>query len=102
MASVNIDSDGVPFWEQIAGTRLDYTVDWTSWMPTGDIVTSALWSSSPAGLSVTSGTHSSAGVHTAWVTPSTGNANTDYVLKSKIFSDASRQNKQKIRIKVTD
>jgi len=100
MATVTIDADGVPFWDQIADTRLDYTVDWTLWMASGDTVTSARWSATPTGLALTSGSHSSAGVHTGWVSPSAGNANSEYLLVSKIFTNDTRENKQKIRIKV--
>jgi len=100
MATVNVDADGIPFWSQIADTRLDYSVDWTAWMASGDSVVSARWSSSPVGLSVTSGSHSSAGVHTCWVSPSALNQSVDYLLVSKIFTNDTRENKQKVRIKV--
>lgn len=100
MATVKVDSDGVPFWEQIQDTRLDYTIDWTSWMNSGDTVVSARWSSSPLGLAVTSGAFSSAGMHTGWVAPSAGNAGSEYLLVSKIFTQETRENKVKVRIKV--
>ena len=100
MATVKVDSDGFPYWDQLQDTRLDYTVDWTSWMTAGDTVVSARWSSSPLGLQVTSGAYSSAGQHTGWVSPSAGNAGQDYVLVSKIFTQETRENKQKLKIKV--
>ncbi len=100
MATVKVDSDGIPYWDQIQDTRLDYTIDWTSWMNAGDQVVSARWSSSPLGLAVTSGSYSSAGMHTGWVSPSAGNAGSEYLLVSKIFTEDTRENKVKVRIKV--
>ena len=31
---------------------LDYTFDFTDWLPAGDEITSVLWSSSPSGLTI--------------------------------------------------
>lgn len=100
MATVKVDSEGVPYWDQIQDTRLDYTVDWGNWLPSGDTVVSSHWSVTPTGLSVTSGAHTASGLHTGWISPSAGNTGVDYLLVSKIFTSDTRENKQKLRIKV--
>lgn len=100
MASIKVDADGVPYWDQPVGSHWDYTVDWTARVNNvADTVVSAVWSVITAGIAVTSGTHTASGVHIGWVQPSAGNAGSSYYLSSKIFTGDGRV--ERTRIKVT-
>lgn len=102
MATLKIDADGVPYWDQPDATHWDYTVDWTSRMAAvNDTVVSAVWSATGTGLAPTSTTFSASGVHTMWVSPSAGNANASYYFSSKIFTNFGRVERARIKVNVT-
>jgi len=102
MSSIKVDSDGVPYWNVLPGTRFAPTVEWSAFLAeVSDTIASAVWSVTPSALSISSSKVN--GTKTViWVEPSVGNANTSYTLTSKIFTPApnSRRWKQKLRIKV--
>ena len=76
MASIKVDADGVPYWEQPVGSHWDYTVDWTARVNNvADTVVSAVWSVITAGIGVS------------------------YYMSSKIFTGDGRV--ERTRIKVT-
>lgn len=100
--TVKVDSDGVPYWDMLPGTRLDFTVNWSTFLSSvSDTIASTFWSATPSGLTISSATTSGSKA-TIWAQPSIGNANTNYVLTSKIFTPTpnNRREKQKLRLKI--
>ena len=94
MGCVKVDADGVPYWEQPAGTHWDYTVDWTARMlSVADAV-------GTPGLAVTSVLHTSSGVHIGWCAPSAGVVGSTFYLTSKIFTSFGRVERAKIKVNV--
>lgn len=103
MPTINVDSDGTPFWEQPVATKWDYNVDWrTRLNANNDSVASSDFSAVTSGLLMTSTVHTASGLHTGWVAPSTGNAGKTYYFVSKIFTDAGRIERTRIKVNVLD
>ncbi len=101
MAVVKVDSNGVPFWEQRNSSHLDYTLDWRVYLTAlTDTVASAVWSTVTSGLTLSSASFTTSGVHTVWVTPSAGNVGNAYILRSKIFTAEGRIDPLDIKIVV--
>lgn len=101
MASIKVDADGIPYWDQPVTTHWDYTVDWTARMlSVSDAVVSAVWSVGTAGLAVTSVMHTSSGVHMGWCQPSAGVLGASFYLTSKIFTAFGRVERAKIKVNV--
>ena len=69
---------------------LDYKVDWTNWLPTGDTIVSAQ-AIADTGITVISETYTSAD-HTFWL--GGGTINTTYNVISRIWTAGGRRNDQ--------
>lgn len=103
MPIIKVDADGVPFWEQPVATKWDYTVDWRARLnATGDQVVSAAFSALTSGLGVTSVSFTASGLHTAWVSPSAGNATNNYYFASKVFTTFGRIERARIKVSVEE
>lgn len=81
---------------------LDYSIDWSAWLPSGDTIDSATWTSSDAALVVEASPAPSvaAGIATAWV--SGGVAGTRYRLTCQVKTDAGRVDERSIAIACAD
>ena len=73
---------------------------WADWLdPLVDTISSAEFSTATNELAFTS-TNYTTSTHVGWISPSTGNANTNYLFASKIFTAGGRVGKLPFRIKV--
>jgi len=100
MATIKVDSDGIPYFDQYIDTHWDYAVNWSTTMESvSDTIASSVWSAMPTGLALSSATNAG-NLRAIWVTPSAGNSGTSYVLVSKIFTIGGRVQRLPIRIKV--
>lgn len=77
------------------GARLDYGFDWTLWLGTDTIATSA-WEV-PAGLVQESDSHSTTGA-VVWI--SGGTAGTEYLIRNSITTAAGRTDERSLLIRV--
>lgn len=77
---------------------LDYQWDWSSWLPTGDTISSATVTAS-SGLTVASSSYTSTAV-TAWL--SGGTAGTEYTVTCRITTARGRTDDRTIEITVQD
>ena len=75
---------------------LDYAYDWSSWLATGETISSHTVVA-PSGLTVDSSSESN-GVVTAWL--SGGTTGTIYNVSCKIVTSAGRTDARRIRIQV--
>lgn len=75
---------------------LDYQFDWTSWLASGETISSATVSAN-TGLTVDSSTDDGS-IVTGWI--SGGTAGTAYNVKCKIATNASRTGVRRIKINV--
>lgn len=78
---------------------LDYSIDWSAWLPSGDTIASATWTAT-AGLTVESSPAPSvaSGIATAWL--SGGTAGTRYVVTCQVTTAAGRVDERGITISV--
>ncbi len=103
MARVKVDSNGVPYWDQLIGTHWDYSVDYQAYVSSiDDTLVSAVWSVQTSGLAITSTTYTASGIHMGWVSPSAANVGSSYVLVSKVFTNGGRIERTKIKVNVGD
>jgi len=100
MAIVRVDTDGVQYFDITPGEHLDYTAEHTDFLSNiTDYIVSAVWSVETSGLAFTSVSFTST-QHVGWVSPSAGNATTNYNFISKIFTAGGRIKRVKARLKV--
>ena len=80
---------------------LDYSIDWSAWLPSGDTIDSATWTAS-TGLTVEASPAPSvaAGIATVWI--SGGVAGTRYRLTCQVTTDAGRVDERSIAIACAD
>lgn len=67
-------------------SKLDYTVDWSNWLPTGDEISDSSWSV-PSGLTEVTDTNTTT-TATIWI--SGGTANKSYTVTNTITTTAGR------------
>lgn len=83
---------------------LDYSIDWSPWLPSGDAIDSATWTSSDAALVMLSDAPHApsvvAGIATVWI--SGGVAGTRYRLTCQVETTAGRVDERTIVIAVAD
>lgn len=73
----------------------DYTIDWSTWLETGDTLTSSSWTADDAGITIDSDDETTT-TGTVWL--SGGTAGTSYVLTNEIATAAGRSEKMSICI----
>lgn len=79
---------------------LDYAVDWSDWLATGETITTSTWTV-PTGIEETTPPPSTDGsVATIWMTG--GTAGTRYALTNHIVTSAGREDDRTIYLKVLD
>jgi hypothetical protein len=74
---------------------LDYLVDWSAWVPVGDVIVDAFTSADP-GIVVSHQTYTSTG-HTIWL--SGGEVNRVYRITSKVRTGGGRADDRSFHIK---
>lgn len=79
--------------------RLDYAIDWTAHLDTGDTLSAVEWSVTPAGLTL--GAHNEDG-NKASVWIEGGLAGTTYTVTCRAVTTAGRQYDRSARLFVTD
>ena len=77
---------------------LDYVVDWTDWLPTGDYIVSAA-ASVPSGITLNTQSYSST-QHTIWLV--SGNTDTEYTIISRIWTNGGRRDDRSFTIRVRE
>lgn len=77
---------------------LDYNVDWSDWLATGETISTSTWTV-PAGLTKTTDSATSA-VATAWIT--SGTAGVEYLVTNRIITSAGRTDDRSIRLSVKE
>lgn len=77
--------------------RLDYEVDWSEWLPTGDAITASLWECEDAALVLDDEQFDT---NSATVFASAGVLGTTYFVVNRIETGQGRINDQTIRIKI--
>ncbi|PQM45213.1 hypothetical protein C1Y40_04639 [Mycobacterium talmoniae] len=80
---------------------LDYTVDWSAWMPSGDTIKTAAWTAT-TGLTVASSPAASTTATTATTFVSGGTAGQSYTLTCEITTTAGRTDSRSMTIAVQD
>lgn len=75
--------------------KLDYSIDWSEWLPTGDAISTATWTVTGATL-VSSSTAS--GIATAWIEG--GTEGTDATATCRVTTTAGRIDERTIRIQI--
>jgi hypothetical protein len=83
-------------------SELDYTVDWGTWLPTGDTISTSAWTIIPGGLTESTGMPSTNTNTTATITVTSGTAGVDYSLINRITTAGGRITDRTIRINVRE
>jgi hypothetical protein len=90
--------DGIPVIDKAAAANLDYLVDWTSWLSTGEAITSITTASDNAGITFSlSPTYTGTAV-TIWLIG--GTLGTTYLITTHITTSAGRQDDRSFRVTV--
>ena len=80
---------------------LDYAIDWSAWLDTGETLTASTWAIAPSGGITQTGapaaSFTAAGVATIWLTG--GTAGTLYKVTNHITTSAGRQDDRSITIR---
>lgn len=75
---------------------LDYLVNWSDWLDSGDTITSAL-AFCDSGLDILAQSFSASG-HTVWL--SSGSVGQEYLITSRIWTTFGRKNDQSFTLRV--
>ena len=80
---------------------LDYGLDWSAWLASGETIATSTWSASPAGLTLHDDTDDGT-TTTQWA--SSGAAGTDYTLTNRVVTSATppRTDERSILIRVKE
>lgn len=79
---------------------LDYAVDWSTWLASGETITASTWTV-PTGLTTATPAASfAAGKATIWLTG--GTAGTSYRVTNHITTSAGRQDERSLQIDATE
>jgi hypothetical protein len=81
---------------------LDYTMDWATWLPTGDTISSSSWTIIPAGMTTSTGTPPTNTTTTATIMVESGTAGIDYNLINQISTAGGRTVDRTIQINVRE
>lgn len=96
-----IDKDGT-FWDHDPRAAIDYGVDWSDWLAeSGDAIASIAFSVDPSGPTLYN-TNIVGDIAVVWV--SGGVVNTEYTLRSQVFTNSNpvRKNARTFRLKMMD
>ena len=75
---------------------LDYKIDWSQWLPTGDTIATSTWQL-PTGISLSTSTNTTT-TTTAWLTG--GTPGTSYMVTNKIVTAGGRTDERSLTIQV--
>lgn len=79
---------------------LDYSLNWSEWVPAGDEIVNASATASPSGLTVDSCDVDEGDITTVWL--SGGEAGTTYTVVVHVTTDAGREDDRSIQIVVKE
>lgn len=79
---------------------LDYSIDWSTWLPSGDTISSVSWTGTGVTVEGSPAPSVASGIATAWV--SGGTADTDATLACLVTTTAGRIDERTIRIQVRE
>ncbi len=80
--------------------ELDYTIDWSQWLVSGDTISTSTWTV-PAGLTQgTNGTSNTTTTATIWITG--GTVATPYDLRNRIVTAGGRTDDRTIRFTIQE
>lgn len=91
-----IDTDGFYFIPKDPDAVLDYTMDWSEWLETGDTITGTPTWTVPTGLTKASQSNTTTAA-TAWI--SGGVAGMNYLVACKIVTAGGRTDERSFRVK---
>lgn len=81
--------------------KLDYSIDWTKWLATGDAVQTSSWTVSPTGPSLTGNSVDAGGkITTIWFDG--GEVGKRYVLTNSIVTTNGREDDRSITVKIAN
>lgn len=84
--------------EKDANAILDYQISWANWLPSGDGISTATWTTA-SGITLSTASNTTQTV-TFWL--SGGTANQKYELINRILTTIGRQEERTIIVEVTD
>ncbi len=81
---------------------LDYSIDWSAWLPSGDALSTATWSTSDPDLEVAGSPAPShaAGIATAWLTG--GTAGQRYTVTCRVTTTGGRVDDRSILLRCVE
>ena len=79
---------------------LDYSIDWSAWLPSGDTIASVEWSATGVTVSSLPAPSVASGIATVWILG--GTADSDGVVTCQVTTTAGRVDERSIRIRVRD
>lgn len=80
-----VDASGFPYWNKDPEARLDYSFDWSEWLPAGCVIASVAHTV-PAGLTLLAQSYTST-TTTVWLT--SGVAGSNYSVEAKVFTNSA-------------
>ena len=78
--------------------KLDYSIDWSRWLPTGDTISAVTWSASGVTVSASPAPSHASGVATAWLEG--GTEGEDATVTCQVTTTAGRIDERSIRVQV--
>lgn len=97
MSVFQYDADGA-YIDKDPRARLDYTINWTDWLKSGESIASSVWSAA-TGVTIAS-TLVSGSKSTVWV--SGGDAGSSYTIRNFIITSTNNEEARSFRLKVDD
>lgn len=88
----------ISLWQKDPNAVLDWEVDWSQWLATGETITASTWTV-PTGLTMQSNTFTPTAA-TVWL--SGGTVGNDYVVTNQIATNAGRTDDRSITIQCLD
>lgn len=80
--------------------KLDYAVDWSAWLQSGETISDSTWTVPPGLTEATPGPSESGGVATIWLTGGTVGQN--YMVTNHIKTSMGREDDRSLFLRVTE
>lgn len=80
--------------------KLDYTIDWSPWLPAGDTITAAVWVVTGATVSASPPPANTTRQCTVWL--EAGTVDTDAYATCRVTTTAGRIDERTIRVRITN
>lgn len=80
------------------GAKLDYSIDWSEWLPTGDAIDTATWTADGITVAASPAPSHASGIATVWIEG--GTEGTDATAACRVTTTAGRIDERTIRIQI--